>query len=100
MKKILVNTSVMESKNGKQKKKLQKIAWNVGNKGDYMKEKFWQYILDNFTVDNDGRKIISNIIDWFWMASFDKEDTVNALLFLLDGIGIEKEEIEQFVNWD
>ena len=65
-----------------------------------MKEKFWQYILDNFTVDNDGRKIISNIIDWFWMASFDKEDTVNALLFLLDGIGIEKEEIEQFVNWD
>ena len=36
-----------------------------------MKEKFWQYILDNFTIDNDGRKIISNIIDWFWMESFD-----------------------------
>ena len=65
-----------------------------------MKEKFWQYILDNFTIDNDGRKIISNIIDWFWMESFDKVDTVNALLLLLDGIGIEKEEIEQFVNWD
>lgn len=65
-----------------------------------MKEKFWQYILDNFTIDNDGRKIISNIIDWFWMESFDKEDTVKALLLLLDGIGIEKEEIEQFVNWD
>ena len=65
-----------------------------------MKEKFWQYILDNFTIDNDGRKIISNIIDWFWMESFDKEDTVNTLLLLLDGIGIEKEEIEQFVNWD
>ena len=65
-----------------------------------MKEKFWQYILDNFTIDNDGRKIISNIIDWFWMESFDKEDTVTALLLLLDGIGIEKEEIEQFVNWD
>ena len=65
-----------------------------------MKEKFWQYILGNVTIDNDGRKIISNIIDWFWMESFDKEDTVNALLLLLDGIGIEKEEIEQFVNWD
>lgn len=65
-----------------------------------IKEKFWQYILDNFTIDNDGRKIISNIIDWFWMESFDKEDTVNALLLLLDGIGIEKEEIEQFIDWD
>ena len=65
-----------------------------------MKEKFWQYILDNFTIDNDGRKIICNILDWIWLQSMDKEDTVNALLLLLDGIGIEKEEIEQFVNWD
>ena len=65
-----------------------------------MKEKFWQYILDNFTIDNDGRKIISNIIDWFWMESFDKEDIVNALMLLLNGIGIEKEEIEKFVDWD
>lgn len=48
-----------------------------------MKEKFWQYILDNFT-----------------MESFDKEDTVNALLLLLDGIGIKKEEIEQFIDWN
>lgn len=65
-----------------------------------MKEKFWQYILDNFTIDNDGRKMICNILDWIWLQSMDKEDTVNALLLLLDGIGIEKEEIEQFVNWD
>ncbi len=65
-----------------------------------MKEKFWQYILDNFTIDNDGRKMICNILVWIWIQSMDKEDTVNALLFLLDGIGIEKEEIEQFVNWD
>jgi hypothetical protein len=65
-----------------------------------MREKFLQYILDNFTIDNDGRIIISNIIDWFWMESFDKEDTVNALLLLLDGIGIEKEEIEQFIDWN
>lgn len=65
-----------------------------------MREKFWQYILDNFTIDNDGRRIIRNIIDWFWMESFDKEDTVNALLLLLDGIGIEKEEIEQFIDWN
>ena len=30
----------------------------------------------------------------------DKEDTVNALMELLDEIGIEKEEIEQFINWE
>ena len=67
---------------------------------DYMKEKFWQYILDNFTIDNDGRKMIYNILDWIWLQSMDKEDTVNTLLLLLDGIGIEKEEIKQFIDWD
>lgn len=66
----------------------------------YMKEEFWQYILDNFTIDNDGRKMIYNILDWIWLQSMDKEDTVNTLLILLDGIGIEREEIEKFVNWD
>lgn len=65
-----------------------------------MKDELWQYILDNFTIDNDGRKIICIILDWIWLQSIDKEDTVNTLLILLDGIGIEKEEIEKFVNWD
>lgn len=65
-----------------------------------MKEKFWQYILDNFTIDNDGKRIINNILDWVWIQSMDKEDTISTLLLLLDGIGIEREEIEQFINWD
>ena len=65
-----------------------------------MKDALWQYILYNFTIDNDGKKIICNILDWIWLQSMDKEDTVNTLLILLDGIGIEKEEIEKFVNWD
>lgn len=65
-----------------------------------MKDELWQYILDKFTIDNDGRKTICNILDWIWLQSIDKEDTVNTLLILLDGIGIEKEEIEKFVNWD
>lgn len=71
------------------------------NKGENnMKDKFWQYILDNFTIDNDGRKIICNILDWVWLQSMDKEDTVSALIFLLNGIGIERKEIEQFIDWD
>lgn len=56
--------------------------------------------LDNFTVDNDGIKMINNIINWVWTQTMDKEDTVSTLLFLLDGIGIEREEIEQFVDWN
>ena len=59
-----------------------------------MKEKFWQYILDNFTIDNDGRKMICNILGWISRQSMDKEDTMNALLLLIDGMGTEKEEIE------
>ena len=65
-----------------------------------MKKKFWEYILENFTIDNNGRKIIYNIIYWVWMQSMDKEDSVNTLDFLLDGIGIKKEEIEQFIDWN
>lgn len=65
-----------------------------------MKEKFFQYVIDNFTVDNDGIKMINNIINWVWTQTMDKEDTVSTLLFLLDGIGIEREEIEQFVDWN
>ena len=65
-----------------------------------MKKKFWEYILENFTIDNNGRKIIYNIIDWVWMQLMDIEDSVNTLDFLLDGIGIKKEEIEQFIYWN
>ena len=34
------------------------------------------------------------------MQSMDKEDSVNTLDFLLDGIGIKKEKIEQFIDWN
>lgn len=64
-----------------------------------MKDEFWQYILDNFTIDTDGRKIIRGIIDWIWVQSMDKRDTVNALAEMLYSIGIEKEEIAAYINW-
>lgn len=65
-----------------------------------MKEKFQEYIFENFTIDNDGKRMIVNIIEWIWVQSMDKEDTVEALMFLLDGIGIRRDEIERFINWD
>lgn len=64
------------------------------------KDEFFEYILENFTIDNDGRKLISNILDWIWVQSMDKEDSVNCLMLLLDGIGLTEDEIGQFINWE
>lgn len=65
-----------------------------------MEEELKNYIFENFTLDLDGKMIISNILNWIWVQVMNKEDTVNALMELLDGIGIEKEEIERFINWN
>ena len=48
------------------------------------KDEFFEYILENFTIDNDGRKLISNILDWIWVQAMDKEDSVNCLALLLE----------------
>lgn len=63
------------------------------------KEEFYEYIKGHFSIDVDGMRVIRNIIDWIWMQSFDKEDTVEALSALLDNIGITATEIEQFIDW-
>lgn len=63
------------------------------------KEKFYEYIGENFSIDTDGMNLIGNIINWVWLQSFDKEDSVNTLSALLDGIGITRYEIEQFIDW-
>ena len=63
------------------------------------KEKFYEYIEENFLMNTDSMNLIGNIIAWVWLQSFDKEDTVNILSALLDGIGITSSEIEQFINW-
>ena len=63
------------------------------------KEEFYEYIKEHFSIDVDCMRVIRNIIDWIWMQSFDKEDTVKALSALLDNIGITTAEIEQFIDW-
>ena len=61
------------------------------------KEELFNYIRDNFTVDNDGLKIIWNVLDWVLLQSMDTEDTIEAIMCLLDGIGLEREEIERIL---
>lgn len=68
-----------------------------------MKEKFKNYIFENYLNEKDlilSRKMVSNILEWIWCNSMDKEDSVNALSLMLDGIGISKEEIEKFIDWN
>lgn len=65
-----------------------------------MKRKLFDYISDNFSIDNDGLKMIWNVIDWTFNQSMDKEDTISSLVCMLDGFGICKEEIESFIDWD
>ncbi|HBM34109.1 MAG TPA: hypothetical protein DD395_08400 [Lachnospiraceae bacterium] len=59
-----------------------------------MKEKLKKYIFENFTLGLDVKMMVYNILNWIWGQAMDKEDTINALMKLLNGIGIEKEEIK------
>ena len=55
----------------------------------------FEYIKENFNIEGYGF-LVRNIIDWVNEQSMDREDTISALLELLWGIGLEKEEIEKF----
>lgn len=60
---------------------------------------FFEYILKDFTVDMTGRAMIWNILDWVWRhPTMNETDSINCLLELLDGLGLEEAEIRQFVN--
>lgn len=71
----------------------------VHHRGKTTKEKFYDYIGENFSIDTDGMNLVGNIIAWVWLQSLDKEETVHILSALLDGIGITTPEIEQFIDW-
>lgn len=63
-------------------------------------DNFFEYIKENFSLDRDGIMLVKNILDWVKLQSMDKEDTVSSLEAMLDGIGIEKKEIEKFFTED
>lgn len=63
-----------------------------------MREQLKEYIFEKFNIDNVGRRIIVNIVDWVYLQSMDKADTISCLMELLDGIGITEEELGKFVE--
>ncbi len=58
-----------------------------------MANRLFTYLVDNFSITD--RYLIRNICDWVFTQSMDKEDTINCLLCILDGVGIKREEIER-----
>ena len=62
---------------------------------DKMNE-LYNYIVENFNVPG---RLIYNICRWVFLQSMDKEDSIETLMQLLDGIGIEREEIAPFITW-
>lgn len=60
------------------------------------REQFYQYVLDNFNISGEAVRLIDNILEFVDnYYSNDKEEQFRALQFLLDGIGLEDEELEK-----
>lgn len=61
------------------------------------KNGFQEWFEENFN-DDCGYTLFSNIVEYVEAQGLDKEETIYLLYNLLGGIGIEPEEIEQFVS--
>lgn len=60
------------------------------------KEEFYQYILDNFTIDATSARLIRSILDFVENNYIDENEQYNVLCELLDGtIGLTDEEIKK-----
>lgn len=55
---------------------------------------FYVYILDNFNISIEAKRLIDNIIEYAKLNCFSDEELHNYLHYMLDGtIGLEDEEI-------
>lgn len=60
------------------------------------KEEFYQYILDNFTIDGTSARLIRSILDFVKNNYTDEIEQYKVLCELLDGtIGLTDEEIKK-----
>lgn len=55
------------------------------------------YIEENFTLDGTSRNLIRNILDYVAAQGQDQEETLDSLMDLMDGIGVEREELQGFL---
>lgn len=57
-------------------------------------DEFYEYIKENFTLDGTSRALVHNILDYVAKAN-NGENVYTLLSWLLDGIGIEDEELRR-----
>ena len=55
------------------------------------------YIEENFTLDGTSKHLIRNILDYVAAQGQDQEETLDSLMYLMDGIGVEREELQGFL---
>lgn len=56
-------------------------------------DSFQEYIEENFNIYNAGALLIRNIIEYVKTKDLNIDETVDLLMILLDGLGIDKSEI-------
>ncbi len=59
------------------------------------KKEFYNYIIKNFTLDATTRNLVLNILDYVELQALNETDTQEMLAQLLDGIGLDDEEIKK-----
>ena len=57
-----------------------------------------QYILSEFDYKSTAHYIINNIIDYADLKQFDYEKTLDLLMYLLDGTGIDRNDIAIYLT--
>lgn len=57
-------------------------------------DEFYDYIIENFTLDGTSRSLVRNIIDYVSKTN-NAENTYTLLNWLLDGIGLEDSELRR-----
>jgi len=54
------------------------------------------YIYENFTLDGTSRRLVVNAIEYAIKQNAADHEIINTIIFLVDDIGIEEDEIRQF----
>lgn len=57
-----------------------------------------KYILSEYDYKSTAHYIISNIIDYADLKQFDYEKTLDLLMYLLDGVGIDRNDIAIYLT--
>lgn len=59
------------------------------------RKEFYQYLIDNFSLSGEAQRLINNILQYVELQSAPPDEQRQMIGFLLDGIGLSKDEIRK-----